>query len=73
MKNNPRLNKYFDLVECGRVLQGDQTSRGLYENIGFSRCDWWIFLHDDWHGFNELKEAIEYVIDFKDYNLEGRA
>lgn len=75
MKNNPRLNKYFDLVEDSHVLIGDQISRGepVYQNISFGSAEYWVFLHDDWKAFNELREAIEFVIDFNDYNIEGRA
>ena len=73
LKDNPRLNKYFDLVEDSHVLVGDQISRGLYKNLCFASGEYWVFLHDDWQGFQELREAIEFVIDFEDYNLEGRA
>ena len=75
LKDNPRLKPYLDLVEDSHDLQGDQISRGepLYQNISFGSAEYWIFINDDWHGFQELREAIEFVIDFKDYNLEGRA
>lgn len=69
---NQLLRHYMSMIEDSRELQGDQTSRGLYQNVGFSRFDWWVFLHDDWHGFQELREALEFIIDFKDYNLEER-
>ena len=74
LKNNPRLNKYFDLVEDSHVLIGDQISRGepVYQNISFGSAEYWVFLHDDWKAFNELREAIEFVIDFNDYNIEER-
>lgn len=73
LKNNPRLNQYLNLIECSDDLYVDQIMRGIDEHICFSKYEFWVFLHDDWHGFRELREAIEYVIDFYDYNLEGRA
>ena len=75
LKDNPRLKPYLDLVEDSQTLQGDQISRGepVYQNISFGSAEYWVFLHDDWHSFRELREALEYVLEFYDYNLEGRA